>query len=182
MKIYFTSDFHLNHFNIIKYTNRPFKSLEEMNSIIISNFNKRVKEDDMVFFLGDFIFRSGTKRGEGEKDKPEYFIKQLKCKNIVFIQGNHDKNNSLKTVIQKVVIKHGGKRICLVHNPEFCDINYDFNIVGHVHDKWKFKRFVKGETFTDCCNVGIEQWNYYPVDINEINQAYTEWLKNEKKI
>jgi calcineurin-like phosphoesterase family protein len=153
-----------------------------MNSLIINNFNQKVKEDDMVFFLGDFVFRSGTKRGEGEKDKPEDFIKQLKCKNIVFIQGNHDKNNSLKTIIQKITIKHGGKRICLVHNPEFCDINYDFNIVGHVHDKWKFKRFIKGEAITDCCNVSVEQWNYYPVDINDINKAYTEWLKHEKKI
>jgi calcineurin-like phosphoesterase family protein len=180
MKIWFWSDTHFNHFNIIRYTGRPFKTLEEMNKTIIDNFNKRVKEEDLVFFLGDFIFRSGSKRGEGEKDKPEYFINQLKCKNIVFIQGNHDKNNSLRTCIQKVIINHGGKRICLVHNPEWADINYNFNICGHVHEKWKFKRFEKNSTFTDCCNVSVEQWNYFPIEWNEINQEYSKWRKSEK--
>ena len=179
MKIYFTSDWHLNHFNIIKYTSRPFKTLEEMNTLIIKNFNERVKEDDMVFFLGDFIFRSGSGRGEGEKDKPEYFLNRLTCKNIVFIAGNHDKNNSLKTPVQNLVIKHGGKRIFLVHNPDFCDSKYDFCICGHVHDKWQFKRIKKQESIIDCCNVSIEQWNYYPIDINEINQAYSIWKKHQ---
>jgi len=179
MNIYFTSDWHLNHFNIIKYTGRPFKTLDEMNNTIISNFNKRVKKEDMVFFVGDFIFRSGSGRGEGEKDKPQYFINQLNCKNIIFIQGNHDKNNSLKTPIERLVIKHGGKRINLVHNPDFADVNYKFNIVGHVHNKWQFSRIKKNNQFTDCCNVSIEQWKYYPIDINDINQAYSIWLKKQ---
>jgi calcineurin-like phosphoesterase family protein len=177
MKVYFTSDWHLNHFNIIRYTGRPFKTLEEMNSLIISRFNEKVKEDDLVFFLGDFLFRSGSKRGEGEIAKPEHFQQQLKCKNLIFIQGNHDKNNSLKTPIQNLIIKHGGKRINLVHNPEFCNFGCELNITGHVHDKWKFKRYRRDMSFTDCCNVSVEQWDYYPVDINEIFQAYSIWLK-----
>lgn len=181
MNIYFTSDWHLNHFNIIKYTNRPFETLEEMNNTIITNFNSRVKKDDMCFFLGDFIFRSGSQRGEGEKDKPNYFLDKLNCKNIIFIQGNHDKNNSLKTPIQNLVIKHGGKRIFLVHNPDFCNVNYEMNITGHVHDKWKFKRYIKNNSFTDCCNVSVEQYNYYPVDINEIFKEYHFWLKQNTK-
>ena len=128
-----------------------------MNSTIINNFNSRVKEGDMVFFIGDFVFKSGSKRGEGELTKAKDFIKQLNCKNIIFIEGNHDGNNSLKTPIQKVIIKHGGKRICLVHNSKFVDINYDFHIVGHQHEKWKYKRERRGESFTDCCNVRVEQ-------------------------
>jgi calcineurin-like phosphoesterase family protein len=180
MKIWFWSDTHFNHLNIIKYTGRPFKSLDEMNSTLIKKFNERVKEEDQVFFLGDFCFKSGTGRGEGEKDKPEYFLKQLKCKNIIFIQGNHDKNNSLRTCIQRVIINHGGKRINLTHNPEFADTNYEFNIVGHVHEKWQFKRIKKNNSFTDCVNVGVEQWNYAPCDINDIMQAYSTWKKAQR--
>jgi calcineurin-like phosphoesterase family protein len=185
MNIFWTSDWHLNHFNIIKYTGRPFTSLEEMNSTIINRFNERVKEDDLVYFLGDFCFKSGTGRGEGEPDKAKKFKDRLNCKNIIWIGGNHDNNNSLKTPIQNIVIKYGGKRIFMVHNPDFCNINYDFNIVGHVHEKWQFKRYRKDFNFTDCCNVSVERWNYYPVTWNEINQAYALWLKqdykNEKK-
>lgn len=179
MKIWFTSDWHLNHFNIIRYTSRPFKTLEEMNNTIISRFNERVDEDDLVFFVGDFIFKSGSNRGEGEKDKADNFREKLKCKNIIFIEGNHDKagKNSLRTPIRNLVIKHGGKLINLVHNPEFCNINYPMNIVGHVHEKWQFKRYRKGMDFTDCVNVSVEQWNYYPITINEIQQAYSSWCK-----
>jgi calcineurin-like phosphoesterase family protein len=67
--------------------------------------------------------------------------------------------------------------IFLVHDPENCDINYEFNIVGHVHDKWKFKRFRRGFSFTDCCNVSVEQWNYQPVTIVEIFQELAKWRK-----
>ena len=102
MNIFFTSDFHFNHTNVIYYCQRPFTSLEEMNTTIIKNFNSRVKEDDLCFYLGDFIFKSGTNRGEGEPEKAIKFRQQLNCKNIVFIEGNHDKGgkNSLKTPIQ----------------------------------------------------------------------------------
>jgi len=179
MDIWWTSDWHLNHYNIIRYTGRPFKTLEEMNSIIISRFNERVKEDDLCYFLGDFCFKSGTGRGEGEPNKAEVLRKELKCKNIVWVGGNHDSNNTLKTPIQNITIKFGGKRIFMVHNPEFCNINYEFNIVGHVHEKWQFKRYRKGFQFTDCCNVSVEQWNYYPIQWNEIFRAYSNWLKIE---
>lgn len=184
MNIWFWSDTHFNHFNIIKYCNRPFQSLEIMNSTMIAKFNERVKKEDLVFFLGDFGFKSGSNRGEGEKDKPNYFLNQLECKNIIFIEGNHDKKgkNGLKTPIQKIVIRLGGKYINLVHDPKFADTAYDFNLVGHVHEKWKFQRIKQGMSFTDCCNVSVEQWNYYPININEINHAYSKWLKeNEYK-
>ena len=182
MKVWFTSDFHLNHFNIIKYTGRPFKTLEEMNETIIKRFNERVGEEDMVFFLGDFCFKSGSGRGEGEPDKAIEFRKQLKCKNIIFIVGNHDKGgkNSLRTPIRKLIINHGGKDICLVHSPDHIDTNYSFHIVGHVHEKWMFKRIKKGYSIVDCCNVSVEQFNYYPTDINEIFSAYSRWLKTDK--
>ena len=180
MDIFFSSDYHLSHFNIIKYCNRPFKSVDEMNETIIKKFNERVKEDDLVFFLGDFCFKSGTGRGEGEPNKADVYRKQLNCKNIIFVQGNHDSNNSLKTPIQNLVIKHGGKRINLVHNPEYCNVNYDINIVGHVHEKWQCKRYKRGEQFTDCINVSVEQWNYYPVTWQEIAKVYYNWLKENK--
>jgi len=90
MNIYFTSDWHLSHANIIEYTNRPFKTSEEMNSIIIKNCNERVKKGDLVFFIGDFCFKSANNRGNGGKENPEFFINQLNTTNTVFISGNHD--------------------------------------------------------------------------------------------
>ena len=89
-KIFFTSDTHFNHSNIChgvsKWANertcRPYQSLEEMNKSIVDNINSIVGEDDILFHLGDWSF--------GGKEQIWEFRKQIKCKNIHLILGNHD--------------------------------------------------------------------------------------------
>lgn len=54
--IWFTSDQHFYHKNVIRYCNRPFKSLEEMHETLIQNWNKVVGPTDIVYILGDFAF------------------------------------------------------------------------------------------------------------------------------
>lgn len=53
-RVFFTSDTHFNHTNIIKFCSRPFKDVSHMNETIISNWNRVVGPDDIVFHLGDF--------------------------------------------------------------------------------------------------------------------------------
>lgn len=53
--IFFTSDTHFYHTNIIKYCNRPFKSMHEMNEVMMNNWNKIVKPTDTVCHLGESI-------------------------------------------------------------------------------------------------------------------------------
>lgn len=60
-KVFFTSDTHFGHSNIIKYCNRPFKDKDEMNETLISNWNKVVPEDGIVIHCGDFAFAGGDK-------------------------------------------------------------------------------------------------------------------------
>lgn len=80
---WFSSDYHFDHANIIKYANRPFKSVEEMNEAIIANHNACVKPDDDFWFLGDFVF------GENKIRKGANFLRRLNGrKNLIF--GNHD--------------------------------------------------------------------------------------------
>ena len=66
MNYWWTSDYHFGHANIIKYCNRPFETVEEMNEVIIRKHNERVKPEDTVFFLGDFIFKGGKEGGESD--------------------------------------------------------------------------------------------------------------------
>jgi calcineurin-like phosphoesterase family protein len=178
MQIWFCSDFHLGHWNIVKYCNRPFKSLEEMDSIIIKNFNDRVDENDVVFFLGDFCMKKSSEASEAPQNAFDYYRNQLKCKNIIFIKGNHDKNNSTKTIIESIVIEHGGSRIYMTHNPKFAKEDFKFNFCGHVHEKWQFQKIGHKSII---CNLSVENWDYRPVTINEINQAYSEWCKRGYK-
>lgn len=56
VKIWFTSDTHFGHNNIMKFCQRPWKTVEEMDNALIQNWNSVVGENDIVFHLGDFAF------------------------------------------------------------------------------------------------------------------------------
>ena len=180
MNYWWTADYHINHKNIIEYCNRPFKSLKQMNDTIIRNHNERVKEEDTVFHIGDFCFKNsnGGKVGEGVPVKSSEIEKQLNGK-IIHIKGNHDKNNSTKTIIHNCKISFGGKIINLVHNPEHRNYDVDINFTGHVHEKWEIKRFRKEYKVTDCINVGVDVHNFYPQSFNEIISRYSKWKKSK---
>ena len=82
MTYYFTSDTHYGHANVIKYSNRPFAHVDEMNEAMIAAWNRVVKPDDVVWHLGDFSFMT--------PEKTEAILMRLNGrKNLVF--GNHDK-------------------------------------------------------------------------------------------
>ena len=80
--IYFISDTHFYHKKIIKYVNRPFKDVEEMNNTLINNWNKRVKHKDEVYILGDFSF--------GNKEQTLDLLNKLNGRKYL-IKGNHDR-------------------------------------------------------------------------------------------
>src|ERR1017187_2544390 len=89
--IWVTSDTHYQHLNIAgpkvsrwKNGYRNFESVSEMNNHIIKQINKIVKEDDLLYHLGDFSF--------GGIENIWNFRKQLRCQNIILILGNHDKH------------------------------------------------------------------------------------------
>jgi len=147
MKWWLSADHHFNHFNIISYCGRPFKSLDHMNQELIRRWNSKVDEGDKVLYLGDFTFGN-----------PDEFIEQL-TGDIVFIRGSHDRK--INTVLRSCVIHYGGIDFHCSHVPE---AKFKFNLCGHVHEKWKIKR-VGPRVIV---NVGVDQWDFYPVDIGEI--------------
>ena len=151
-----------------------------MNQSLIRNHNARVKPGDTVFFLGDFCFRNspGGKEGEGETNKAEHYLSKLNGR-FVFVRGNHDNNNSLRTNIRGVVLDIANEQICCIHNPEDMPTNLNFKFVfcGHVHNLWKFKK-VGSTVFI---NISCDVWKYMPVSYNEIMKEYNKWLKGGKK-
>lgn len=79
--IYFTSDLHFYHKNIIELSHRNFRDLEEMHETLIGNWNTKVKPDDQVYLLGDVSF--------GSKAKTKALMDRLNGK-IYLVRGNHD--------------------------------------------------------------------------------------------
>lgn len=82
MDTFFTSDNHFYHTNIIKYSNRPYTSVEDMNERMIEEHNYTVKVSDTVYFLGDFSFSDERKSRE--------VLRRLNGQKHLIL-GNHDK-------------------------------------------------------------------------------------------
>jgi len=78
--IFFVSDTHFGHSNIIQFCDRPFASVEEMDYNLIKNWNEKVPLDGLVFHLGDF--------GWGGYQEYKKIRDQLNGK-IILIKGNH---------------------------------------------------------------------------------------------
>jgi len=156
MKNFFTSDTHFGHENIIKYCNRPFSSLDEMNNTLVENWNKRVENCDNVFFLGDFCFSKAEKNFN-------YYKKMLNG-NIIFINGNHDSQNSIKSIINGIEIETYDKKIWCTHKPSDSKTTYKINLIGHIHNNWTIKKYENSILF----NVGVDVHNFYPITIEEI--------------
>ena len=79
--IFFTADEHYHHKNIIRFQNRPFDNIIQMNERLIENNNAIVRQDDTVYHLGDFCF--------GGKQQVNKIVDRL-TGNHIFIRGSHD--------------------------------------------------------------------------------------------
>lgn len=168
--IYYTSDTHFFHKNIISFcpiTRGRFNDTNEMNECIISNWNSKVKDTDTVYILGDVVFGSNfdvIERLNGEK---------------ILIEGNHDrrlvknKPEYFSNITQILNIKDGSHEVSLCHYRI-----YEWNgfhrgaihLHGHSHNCLQStKRAI---------DVGIDNpsWNLYPVTLEEILEESKNYI------
>jgi calcineurin-like phosphoesterase family protein len=160
MNTFFTADLHLGHANIIKYCNRPFRSVEEMDSTIINNWNSVVTPDDYVYILGDLSFNDHLN-----------YLHRLNGKKALII-GNHDKlsigaRQTYTFITPLTDIRHEGQRITLCHYPMLA-----WN--GSFHGSWHLYGHVHGNSIEQeykySCDVGTDIWNYFPVSFETIKK------------
>ena len=175
--LFFTSDTHFWHENILKFCNRPFSSIEEMNDTIINNWNSVVKENDIVFHLGDFCFCGS--------DKFKELIEKLNGR-IYLILGNHDWKTikqwhatKFEGVYQQMSIKIDGRKIYLNHFPFLCYAGTYYRLedavwqlFGHVHSSDKNKNGLDNQRlsmlFPTQYDVGVDNNNYIPISFEEV--------------
>ena len=173
--IYYTSDLHFGHQNVLRFDNRPFLSIAVMDRYMIEKWNERVLANDIVYILGDFCFRS---------EKPaEWYLQQLNGHKILII-GNHDattlqNQKALKyfELFQHMIhVQDGDRHICLCHFPiaEWNGFRHGtWHIHGHLHnrknDTYEFMR-----TRERALNAGCMINGYVPVTFDEL-------LKNNRK-
>ncbi|WP_371805088.1 metallophosphoesterase family protein [Candidatus Lokiarchaeum ossiferum] len=165
--IYFTSDWHLFHSNIIKYSERPFSNVQDMNNSILKMFFSTVNKGDVVYFLGDFSFASKSKHVEILA-----ILKQLtELVDFHFIIGNHDKHmvsyykkycTSVSTLKEIRILD---KTITLCHYPMHSFIHSHHNswqLYGHHHSNTNTE--IKGKRF----NVSVDANHFQMISFSQL--------------
>lgn len=96
-KIWYTSDWHLNHAKIA--VRRDYETVEKMHEEMLATVNACVGPDDTLYHLGDFCMYNKANAEVARK-----FLRQVNCKNIYAIQGNHDPKKFLEELHSKHLI------------------------------------------------------------------------------
>lgn len=165
-KIHFTADLHLGHARIIEFSNRPFGSVEEMDEVLIENWNKTVRPNDVVWLVGDFCYWKANPR--------EYWDRLNGQKHLIW--GNHDEDH--KPVLAELArwsgdvrrVKACGEAFWLSHYPHRAWRNSHhgvYHLYGHTHgDFAPYRRSM---------DVGVDAIGYKPISAEEV----IELLKDE---
>ena len=184
--IWFTSDLHFGHVNILKFCNRPWETTDEMNADLIKNWNSVVKPDDLVFDLGDFAFASNSKW----KD----LLSQLNGHHYLIL-GNHDitrwpgdKTMELfEGVSHQMILKIDGRTVYLNHYPYLCfggvwrkPENAVYQLFGHTHSGPNCRgtdtdRLVN--LFPYQYDVGVDNNNYTPVSWQQVQEIINKQVE-----
>ncbi len=172
-RLYFTSDSHFGHENIIKYCSRPFKSVSEMDEELILRWNKMVPANGIVIHAGDFTFKS-------RRDILEY---RSRLNGTIYITpGNHDN--------YKELVKAGAfqgiqglfdisvadpeiedmQRITICHYPM---ISWNqshrgaWQFFGHHHGSYTPEKIVQ-------IDIGVDNFDYAPVSYQKLKEIITK--------
>lgn len=176
-KMFFTSDPHYGHRNVIRFCKRPYENVKDMGATLIENWNRVVDDDDYIFVLGDLFWFN-------DSHAIKRVLSQLKG-NIFIIPGNHDKMDAYHRVDDpRIVIcsdivnlfveetdadgnvKH--HQFVLSHYPLTTWTHRDrgaYNLFGHIHSKLGREGLDQDLILHwNQCDVGVDYWNYTPVE------------------
>jgi calcineurin-like phosphoesterase family protein len=167
--LFFTSDTHWGHTNIIKYSQRPFENVVDMNFKLIQYWNAVVGPKDTVWHLGDFAFMQF----------PQFknVLRQLNG-SINFIFGNHDKMidqnyeeimrmGKIRSMQNYAEVKINGKMFCLFHYGQRVwnkSHHGSIHLYGHSHGSLP-PHGLSVDVGVDCKEITPE---YRPIHLDEV--------------
>lgn len=166
---YYIADTHFGHSNVLKFDNRPFSDVDEMDREMIYYWNETVREEDEVYIVGDFVYHN---------ERPaEWYLSRLRGRKYLIV-GNHDAKllkdekvmGYFEAVDKMMHVSDEGYQICVCHFP-LAEWNGFYrgtlHIYGHIHNRqdeaWKFMRTRQG-----AYNAGCMLHGYRPVTLREL--------------
>lgn len=170
--VFFTSDTHFGHANIIRFCKRPFENVEEMNEVLIENWNKVVSDDDTVFHLGDFAF-GGFPYWEAIRLRLNGHINLIlgnHCIHNVNRQNSERLGKMFDWVGEMLTIHINRRPIILSHYPLRCYPDGYWNLFGHIHSgpNSTSKDVLENVFKSTQYDVGVDNNNFTPISYKQI--------------
>ena len=183
--IYITSDFHFNHQKEFIYEPRGFHSPEEMNEVLLENYNNIIKPEDEVYILGDLMLGGAVFHRQGLE-----LISSLNG-HLHLVRGNHDTNlrwaayGELDNVVERensIYLAYKKYHFYLSHYPSMTS-NYSdgkslksrtLNLCGHSHTKDPWLHWMTGSYHCE-----VDANDNKPISIDEIIDNMRHWLPLE---
>ena len=178
--IFFTSDTHFGHRNIIDHCHRPFSSVEEMNEAIICNWNQVVERDVLVFHLGDF--------GVGGAEEWNEWLGRLNGR-ICLVMGNHDLwtvrkgYDRFESISMQMLIEVGKQKIFLCHYPFLCYSGANkkvWQLFGHVHTnpvQSEQGNSFSGKLYPTQYDVGMDNNGFAPMSFVQVRSIIRKQIE-----
>lgn len=188
--IFFTSDMHYGHQNILKYCNRPFDDLDHMHAELIRRWNSVVTDADIVYVIGDAVM--------GSREQTLPYLDQL-AGHKYLVPGNHDDCHSMYKDKQKY---NRMQEMYFDHFDDILDEMYQVDgfllchfpyrgattdgrsfgdwepvdrgqtlLCGHIHDEWATKFTPQG---TLMINVGADVRDFTPISLPQVHQIVSQ--------
>lgn len=177
---FFTSDTHAHHQRIIILCNRPFDSVEEMNTVMADNINSVVGRNDRLIHLGDFSY--------GGLEEITEWRNRLVCQDVVLVLGNHDKylrksktlqRELFTKVVSELFISIAGRKTHIYHFPI---VEYDhwygggWHLHGHVHVNKPCKTY---EDLTGrSLDLAVDIHGFMPLHEDEVAAIITKQMES----
>lgn len=166
-RIYLTADQHYSHANILRYSNRPFKDIEEHDKVLAANHNEVVRPSDHVIHIGDFCFRKayGLIRLMRELNGYHYLIDGSHDRALeeALDQGGFPEDCNVTVLPKLFEFKYAGWKVTLCHYAmqKFWASHHQgsCHFYGHSHSHYQHP----GRAI----DVGVDCHNYYPISIEE---------------
>jgi calcineurin-like phosphoesterase family protein len=170
--IYFTSDLHFRHKNILTIgKGRPFGTVEEMEGVLIKNWNKKVNPTDDIYVLGDVFW------GQNSEQIRKIMAKLNGIKHLIV--GNHDRimpneqSGCWNEIVHYKEIIIDKQKVVLSHYPifEWCGYYYgSYHFYGHTHGSLDLSKYtaMTPRPNLNCWDVGVDNNNFEPVSFEEI--------------
>lgn len=176
MANFLTSDNHFFHLNVIKYCNRPFSDLSDMNQQMIDRWNSVVQPTDTVYHLGDFILSNDIR-------KIDWILNSLNGK-IFLVRGNHD-----KAFLKKLPKCHPDSQSKFIDIRDYYSTTFQYGLnkyyvvmmhypilrwdkchhqSTHLHGHSHNRPVPPEEYHPRRVNIGVDMFNFYPVELSSL--------------